>query len=299
MYRLIVLLLLSFCFKPLFAATTVQQLQLLIDKGSYSLAATTGANILIEEPGNARVKFLTAYAYQVDKQPKRAKKLYKLLIQEYPEHPESRNNLAIIYLNSGNSEKARQLLIDALNTNKSYSTAYNNLGLIYQSIASTTYRQAVSESNQPIKSPKIELTVLSKLRLVDQATAINKPIKSSVVNIANVQTLLIEQVKNWAKAWNDKDIPTYISFYSVDHHPGFERYKAWVEHRRKHIMRPGKINVKVSDIQIRAKGENAAIIEFEQVYNSPNYSDKVLKRLRFSRIGLKWKISDEQVISIL
>jgi len=299
MYRLIVLLLLSLSFKLLFAAATVQELQLLIDQNTYSLAATTGANILIDEPGNARVKFLTAYAYQMDKQTKRAKNLYKNLIQEHPELPEPRNNLAMIYLNNGNSEKASQLLIDALNTNVSYSTAYNNLGLIYQSIASTTYRQAVSESNQPIKSVKVKLTALSNLNLAEQVTVIAKPAIGSVVNIANVRTLLIEQVKNWAKAWNDKDISTYISFYSVDHHPGFEMYKVWVEHRRKHIMQPGKIKVRVSDIKIYEQGENVAIIDFKQDYNSPNHSDKVLKRLRFSRIGSKWKISDERVISIL
>jgi hypothetical protein len=64
-------------------------------------------------------------------------------------------------------------------------------------------------------------------------------------------------------------------------------------------MRPGPIKVIVSDIEIRAQGENRAIIDFKQTYDSPNYSDKVLKRLGFRRIGSKWKISDELVISIL
>jgi adhesin transport system outer membrane protein len=205
----------------------------------------------------------------------------------------------MIYLNQGNSDKASELLIDALNTNSSYSTAYNNLGRIYRGIASATYRQAVSESNQPVKIPKIKLAALSNLSSVDQLTIVTKPASSSVVNIANVQTLLIEQVKNWARSWNDKDVPSYTSFYSVDHRPNFETHKAWVEHRRKRIMRPGPIKVIVSDIEIRAQGENRAIIDFKQTYDSPNYSDKVLKRLGFRRIGSKWKISDELVISIL
>jgi tetratricopeptide (TPR) repeat protein len=298
MHRITVLLLCSLCIQPAFSAT-LQELQRLIGQNSFSSATIMGDQLLIEQPGNARIQFLTAYAYQMDKQTNRAKDLYENLIREYPELPEPRNNLAMIYLNQGNSDKASELLIDALNTNSSYSTAYNNLGRIYRGIASATYRQAVSESNQPVKIPKIKLAALSNLSSVDQLTIVTKPASSSVVNIANVQTLLIEQVKNWARSWNDKDVPSYTSFYSVDHRPNFETHKAWVEHRRKRIMRPGPIKVIVSDIEIRAQGENRAIIDFKQTYDSPNYSDKVLKRLGFRRIGSKWKISDELVISIL
>ena len=299
MRRLIVLLMCSLCFKAAYSAATIQDLQLLIDQNLFAPATVTGDQLLIEQPGNAQIQFLTAYAYQMDKQSNRAKELYQNLIREYPELPEPRNNLAMIYLDQGNSDKASQLLIDALNTNSSYSTAYNNLGRIYRGIASATYRQAVSESNQPVKVPKIKLAALSDLSSTEQLTIVTKPVTSSVVNIANVQTLLIEQVKNWAKSWNDKDVPTYISFYSLDHRPSFETHRAWVEHRRKRIMRPGAIKVIVSDIEIRAQGENRAIIDFKQTYDSPNYSDKVLKRLSFRRIGSKWKISNERVISIL
>jgi hypothetical protein len=299
MHRLIVLLLCSLCVKPAFSAATIQELQLLIDQNSFSSATITGDQLLIEQPGNARIQFLTAYAYQMDEQTNRAKELYENLIREYPELPEPWNNLAMIYLNKGNSNKASQLLIDALNTNSSYSTAYNNLGRIYRGIASATYRQAVSESNQPVTAPKIKLVALSNLSSAEQLIIVPKPATSSVVNIANVETLLIEQVNNWAKSWNDKDVPTYVSFYSIDHRPSFQTHKAWVKHRRKRIMRPGPIKVIVSGIEIRAQGENRAIIDFKQTYDSRNYSDKVLKRLTFRRIGSTWKISDERVISVL
>ena len=300
MRRLTVLLLCSLCFKPAFSAGTIQDLQLLIDQNLFAPAAVTGDQLLIEQPDNARIQFLTAYAYQMDKQTNKAQALYESLIQNYPELPEPRNNLAMIYLARGNSDKASQLLIDALNTNSSYSTAYSNLGRIYRGIASEKYRQAVSESNKPeVTIPKIELAALSNLSSADQLAIVTKPSTSSVVNIANVQTLLIEQVKNWAKAWQEKDVPAYINFYSADHRPSFKTHKSWVAHRRKRIMRPGSIKVTVSNIEIRAQGENRAIIDFEQTYDSPNYSDKVLKRLGFRRIGSKWKISDERVISVL
>ena len=300
MRRFSVLLLCSLFFQPAYSADTIQDLQLLIDQNLFAPAAVTGDRLLVEQPDNARVQFLTAYAYQMDKQINKAKKLYERLIKDYPELPEPRNNLAMIYLAKGNTDKASQLLIDALNTNTSYSTAYTNLGRIYRGIASETYRQAVSESKRPeVPAVEIELTALSTLSSANQLTIVTQPSASSVVNIANVQTLLIEQVSRWAKAWQDKDVPAYISFYSSDHRPGFKNHKDWVEHRRRRILGPGEINVEVGDIKIHAQGENRVTIDFEQTYDSPNYSDKVLKRLSFRRIGSKWKITDERVITFL
>jgi tetratricopeptide (TPR) repeat protein len=301
MLRFTFLLFCVLCFKPAFSASRFQDLQLLIDQNLFAPAVVAGEELLVKHPGNARIQFLTAYAYQMDKQVDQAKKLYQSLIKDYPELPEPRNNLAMIYLDQGDSDKAIQILIDALNTNLAYSTAYKNLGKIYRGIASETYRRAVSDANQPeVAAPEIELAVLSKLNSADKFT-IETPSaeSSSLVNTANVQTLLIEQIKNWANAWEQRDIPAYINFYSNDHRPNFETHKAWVEHRRKRIMRPGDIVVRASDIEIRAQGENRAIIDFIQTYDSPNYSDRVLKRLGFRRIGSQWKIATERVISIL
>lgn len=299
MNRLIALLFCSLCVTPVFSATPIEEIQRLIGQNLFSLAAIRGDQILIEQPTNPKIQFLTAYAYQMDRQMDRAKELYEGLVREYPELPEPRNNLAMIYLDKGDSDKASQLLIDALNTHSSYSMAYNNLGRIYRSIASATYRKAVSESNQPVESPRIELIALSNLSLPDPPVIVIQPAISSVVNSANVQTLLIEQVEKWAKSWNNKDFPAYISFYSANHSPSFNTHIAWVEHRRNRIMRPGTISVVVSDIEIRSQDENSAIINFKQIYDSPNYSDKVLKQIRFRRIGSTWKISDERVISAL
>jgi tetratricopeptide (TPR) repeat protein len=299
MHRLIALFLCYLCFNPALEAATIQELQFLVDQNSFSSATVTGTQLLIKQPDNVKIQFLTAYAYQMDNQTNRAKKLYENLILEHPELPEPMNNLAMIYLNQNNPDKASQLLIDALNTHSSYSTAYTNLGRIYRSIASTTYRQAVSESDQPVEATKIKLAALSNLSSAKPLVIMSEPTVSSVVSTVDVQTLLKEQVKNWAKSWNDKDFPTYISFYSANHRPSFKTHIAWVEHRRNRIMRPGAIKVRVSNIEIREQDENKVIINFKQTYDSPNYSDKVLKSLDFRRFGSAWKISEESVISVL
>jgi hypothetical protein len=64
-------------------------------------------------------------------------------------------------------------------------------------------------------------------------------------------------------------------------------------------MRPGTINIKVSDILIRWRGKDRATIDFKQAFDSARYSDRVIKRLDFRRVGSQWKISEERVLSVL
>ena len=113
------------------------------------------------------------------------------------------------------------------------------------------------------------------------------------------QALLIERVKQWALAWSNKDFGAYTGFYSPQHRAKLKTHEAWVEYRRKRILRPGTIKIEVSDIQIKWRSENRAIIDFRQAFDSANYSDRIMKRLGFSRLGTEWKITEEQVLSVL
>ena len=347
MRRFIILIAICFTYGSAFAASSIDELKKLVDQGNYAVASETGEELLLKQPGNARIQFLTAFAYQQDHNNQKAAEHYKELILQHPELPEPRNNLAMIFIADGDYEKASQLLVDAINTQQSYAIAYQNLNRIYASMASEAYKQAVNESAEPPKRrPLIELTALSELESIDASltsatppvqnkpvditskqtvsaeaesqeqkpvialtesseqesvdesiTPVTPPVPDTQVDIANFETQLIEQVNNWAKAWGNKDIETYADFYSSEYKKGFKTHDDWVEHRRERIMRPKFIKIEVSNVQIRTQSENQAIIEFEQSYESPNYSDRVMKRLALSRIGSHWKITQEKVIS--
>jgi hypothetical protein len=170
---------------------------------------------------------------------------------------------------------------------------------VMQEIAKKISKAAVSEPDQPVEATEIKLAALSDLSSAEPLVTVTELTISSVVDTIDVQTLLKKQVKNWAKSWNDKDFQTYINFYSANHRHSFKTHIAWVEHRRNRIMRPGAIKVRVSNIEIREQDENRVIINFKQTYDSPHYSDKVLKSLDFRRFGSAWKISEENVISVL
>ncbi len=301
MRRFIINLICCFIFSPVLAASTIQELQQQIAGKDFSAAARHGEQLLIDNPGHIRARFLTAYAHQQNNQMTQAITLYEGIIRDHPGLPEPRNNLALIYLAQGDYDRASQLLVDAINTHPSYATAYENLSRIYAGLASEAYRRATSESSEPTGyTPNIELTAIDRLELPPEALITDSAAnESTLITTANLETLLIEQVNGWAKAWSSKNFERYSSFYSLQHRAEFKNYSAWLEHRRQRINRPGSIRVEVSNIQIRWKGENRAIINFTQRYESPQYSDLVVKRLVFSRLGTEWKITEERVLSVL
>ena len=301
MPRFIVTLICCLIFGPVLAASTIQDLQQQIAGKDYSAAARNGEQLLIDNPGHTWVRFLTAYAHQQNDQMTRAIALYEGIIRDHPGLPEPRNNLALIYLAQGDYDRASQLLVDAINTHPSYATAYENLSRIYAGLASEAYRRAISESSEPASyTHNIELAAIDRLELPPEALTSDSLVnESTLVTTANLETLLIEQLKGWAKAWSNKNFERYSGFYSLQHRTKFKSHNDWLEHRRQRINRPGSIRVEVSNIQIRWKGENRAIINFTQGFDSPRYSDRVVKQLIFSRLGTEWKITEERVLSVL
>jgi hypothetical protein len=302
-----------------FGATSPQQLQQLITQQQYRQAAEVGDAMLKKNPQDVNARFLTAYAYQMNSNPDKAEALYQQLMREHPELPEPRNNLAMIYLARGDYDRATTLLAEAINTHPSYATAYANLSRLYKGIASEAYRRAVSESSEPAKyTHDIELTAIAELDAVTAAanTLVATPnrvpaadnaaivvAKSNTpktrVNVANLDTLMIETVRNWAKAWSDKDFARYTDAYRPDYRSHFNTRAQWLENRRQRILKPADISVKVSDFAIKQRSGERISVDFTQAFSSPGYSDRVVKRLDFDRVGSTWKIVSERVLSVL
>jgi len=296
MHRILYIAIFILSTGPLLAATSVQDIQSLLDKKLYVQAARSGEQLLQKHSGDPDIEFLTAYAYQMSQQSGKAARYYQELIREYPELPEPRNNLAMIYLSNGDYDRASELLVNAINTHRSYATAYENLSNIYTGIASEAYRRAVSESKEPeTYANNIELTALTSLSSINQGSTS----ESGLTEQSATGVTLVNQLISWAKAWSEKRFDAYIGYYSGDHKLDLPSHEAWVGYRKKRILKPGYIKIEVSNFQIRAQSENRATIDFEQSFTSLNYSDRVIKRLRLDRINSKWKITDERVLSVL
>jgi tetratricopeptide (TPR) repeat protein len=74
--------------------------------------------------------------------PAEAIETYTQLTQEYPELAEPYNNLAVLYAQQNQYDKAREALEGAVRANPGYGTAYENLGDVYAKLASQSYAKA-------------------------------------------------------------------------------------------------------------------------------------------------------------
>jgi hypothetical protein len=110
---------------------------------------------------------------------------------------------------------------------------------------------------------------------------------------------MIETVRNWARAWSGKDFARYTDAYRSDYRSRFNTRAQWLEHRRQRILKPGEISVKVSDFSVKQRSSERISVDFTQAFSSPGYSDRVVKRLDFERVGSKWQITSERVLSVL
>jgi hypothetical protein len=288
------------------ATASYTELQQSLEQENYADAIRFGEAILKDAPDHTRAAFLTAYAYQQSGRLEKAIVLYEKLIDEHPDLPEPLNNLAMIYLSQGDYDRASQMLVQAIHTHSSYATAYDNLSRIYKGIASEAYRRAVNESNEPDKyTHKIELAAITELdslppeppepEIEEEPPAVAKVTAEKV----DPDRLLIEQVEGWARAWSDKDFDAYTGYYDSEFRGNLPTHQAWIDYRRKRVVRPGDIEVEVSNIKIDWRGENRVLLDFEQAFDSPTYSDRVVKRLVFSRRDSQWKITEEWVLSVL
>ena len=135
----------------------------LIQSDQSSLALEQLATKINEAPRDPQWRFLQGVAQMNEGQSAAAITTFEQLVQEYPELPEPYNNLAVLYAQSNDLEKASRALQDAIRANPSYATAYENLGDIYIRLADKALSKAseLEPAQQTRLQPKI-----SSLRLL-------------------------------------------------------------------------------------------------------------------------------------
>ena len=298
-------------------STTIQQLETELNQRKFSRAAKTGLAMLRQQPQNIQTQFLTAVAFQHNNQPGIAERYYLQLIQSNPELPEPRNNLAMIYIDHGKYDQAIDLLITSLKTHPAYATAWQNLNLLYQGLASEAYRKALSKEKNPRSvMGKIKLSALTSLHNVNNLTTIQPAQPAKTIQLASAAIVktkpvktkkppkvtkeqLIKPLQDWAKAWSQKNFKNYTKAYSKGYKGGKANHQTWVNYRRSRILKPGSIQVKLSNFQIKSQSSTRAIIDFHQRFKSPTYKDKVVKRIQLTKIGDSWKITKESTVAVL
>jgi Flp pilus assembly protein TadD len=117
--------------------------QKLYDQGKLQPALERVEVFLSAQPKDAQGRFLKGIVLTELKRSAEAIQVFTALTEDYPELPEPYNNLAVLYAQQGNYEKAKSALELAIQTHPGFTTAHENLGDIYAQLARGAYDRAV------------------------------------------------------------------------------------------------------------------------------------------------------------
>ena len=141
----------------------------LLKAGKAAEALTKADQRLSATPRDPQLRFLKGVAQADSGRPADAVATFTKLTEDYPELPEPYNNLAVLYANQNQLDKARTALEMAIRTNPSYATAHENLGDIYAKLASQAYNKALQLDAANATSVKPKLALIRELFSADIA----------------------------------------------------------------------------------------------------------------------------------
>ncbi|MBK6906875.1 MAG: tetratricopeptide repeat protein [Rhodocyclaceae bacterium] len=124
-------------------ADTVQDAGALIKQGKFAQAQELLDKALAQKPSDPQARFLKGIALTEMGKTDAAIGLFQKLTEEFPTLPEPYNNLAVIYAQQKQYDKAKTALETAIRTHPAYATAHENLGDIYARLATQAYDKAL------------------------------------------------------------------------------------------------------------------------------------------------------------
>nr|WP_245652734.1 tetratricopeptide repeat protein [Methylophilus rhizosphaerae] len=121
----------------------LREINQLSEQGNQAAALDKINSYLSANPKNAEAMFMRGVILVELGKRDDAIKAFTDLTEKFPNLPEPYNNLAVLYADQGQYDKARKALEAAIKTHPSYATAHENLGDIYARLASEAYDKAL------------------------------------------------------------------------------------------------------------------------------------------------------------
>ena len=113
-------------------------------------------SLIAQRPGDAQWRFQKGVILFDQKRAAEAITVFQRLGQDFPALPEPFNNLAVLYVEQGQLDKARTALESAIRSRPNYGTAFQNLGDVYTRMAGRAYAKAL-QIEDPDAAPKLAL----------------------------------------------------------------------------------------------------------------------------------------------
>jgi tetratricopeptide (TPR) repeat protein len=124
-------------------ANTLPEIQQLMKQGRYPQALEKADAYLARAPRDAQGRFFKGLILTEMNRASEAIAVFSQLTEDYPDLPEPYNNLAVLYAQQKQYDRARQALEMAIRTHPAYAVAYENLGDVYAKLASQAYDKAL------------------------------------------------------------------------------------------------------------------------------------------------------------
>ena len=296
------------CTAAAFAASPgTDEAQALMNQGQFAQALERLDRYLASAPQDAEARFTRGLVLVRLNRNDDAAKAFADLTRDFPQLPEPYNNLAVIYAQQGEYDKARRALEDALAMHPSYAVAHENLGDIYAALSTAAYNRALT-LDPGNASVRAKLNLVNQLdRLADgapstrQATTVAATTPESPgagaaapAATASDRDAVAGIVHAWAAAWSAQDVDQYLSFYAPGFTPeGGVSREAWEAQRRERIAKPKQIQVVPSDVKVTLLGAGAARVTFRQDYRSDALANQSVKTLELTRVDGRWRIRRE------
>ncbi|MBY4898761.1 tetratricopeptide repeat protein [Cupriavidus sp. AU9028] len=99
--------------------------------------------VIAENPRNVQARFQRAWALAQAGRDDDAVRAFTELAQDYPELPETHNNLALLYARQGDLKRAEAELLLAVQARPGFAIGFSNLGDVYRRLAEQSYAQAL------------------------------------------------------------------------------------------------------------------------------------------------------------
>jgi murein L,D-transpeptidase YafK len=130
---------------------------------------------------------------------------------------------------------------------------------------------------------------------ISRLAAVRKPAGSSAVKKSLSVTQQIDALlASWKKAWEQKRLDQFISFYD----PGFSSQgmdlRKWKLHKEKLNKKYRTIDVDITEVKIEETSDHTATVTFKQTYTTEDYRDVGLKNILLVKKGKQWKIKEEE-----
>jgi tetratricopeptide (TPR) repeat protein len=315
-------------------ADSIQDINRLMKQGQHTQALEQVDKYLAGKPRDAQGRFLRGLILTELNRSNEAIVVFQKLTEDYPELPEPYNNLAVIYAQQKQYEKAKQALEAAIRTHPAYATAHENLGDIYARMASQAYDKALQidstntsaqtklsmirdlVGNRPAPQAKPAVVVADakpapvkppEAKPAEPEPVAAKPVETkpaepkpaavlTPVPAGNTVSDVTKAVQSWAAAWSKKDVKAYLGHYARDFKtPAGESRAKWEADRTQRIDKPGAISVSVDDVRVTPEGADRATARFRQHYRSANLKTASSKALVLVRQDGRWLIAQERI----